>query len=57
MTADNIDSLIDEVTSRVHDAAAADLEEFLFDETLRGSAPAAGAISAPEPDLETEAVE
>lgn len=34
-----IDDLIDEVTSRVHDAAAEDLEEFLFDESMKGSAP------------------
>jgi hypothetical protein len=34
-----IDGLIDDVTSRVHDAAAEDLESFLFDESLKGSAP------------------
>jgi hypothetical protein len=33
-----VDGLIDDVTSRVHDAAAADLEQFLFDEDLRGAA-------------------
>jgi hypothetical protein len=34
-----IDGLIDDVTSRVHDAAAEDLESFLFDESLKGSVP------------------
>jgi hypothetical protein len=33
-----IDGLIDDVTSRVHDAAAQELEQFLFDESLTGSA-------------------
>jgi hypothetical protein len=40
MTADKVDGLIDDVTSRVHDAAAEDLEQFLFDETLTGTASA-----------------
>jgi hypothetical protein len=39
MRPDKIDGLIDDVTSRVHDAAAEDLESFLFDESLKGSAP------------------
>jgi hypothetical protein len=39
MTADKIDGLIDGVISRVHDAAADDLEDFLFGENLTGSAP------------------
>jgi hypothetical protein len=39
MRPDKIDGLIDDVTSRVHDAAAEDLEAFLFDESLKGSAP------------------
>ncbi len=37
-TPDKVDGLIDEVTSRVHDAAAGDLETFLFDETMKGVA-------------------
>lgn len=39
MTAGKIDGLIDDVTSRVHNAAAQDLEDFLFEETLKGSTP------------------
>lgn len=38
-TADKIDGLIDDVTSRVHDAAAEDLEDFLFAEHLTGTMP------------------
>lgn len=48
-TPDKVDGLIDDVTSRVHDAAAEDLEQFLFEESLTGAAaapPDAGA-SAP----------
>jgi hypothetical protein len=37
-SADKVDSLIDDVTARVHDAAAEDLEQFLFEESLTGSA-------------------
>lgn len=40
LTADKIDNLMDKVTSSVHDQAAQDLEAFLFDETLKGGAPA-----------------
>jgi hypothetical protein len=36
LTADKVDNLIDEITSRVHDAASSDLEEFLFEDTLSG---------------------
>lgn len=39
MRPDQIDRLLDDVTSKVHDAAAEDLESFLFDESLKGSAP------------------
>jgi len=38
-TAETVDNLIDNVTARVHDAAAEDLEQFLFAEHLTGSAP------------------
>lgn len=38
MTADKIDGLLDEVLSKVHDAAATDLEAFLFEENLAGRA-------------------
>ncbi len=41
---DKVDGLIDDVTSRVHDAAAHDLEQFLFEERLTGIA--AGAMPA-----------
>jgi hypothetical protein len=34
-----VDNLIDEITSRVHDAAAEELEHFLFDERLPNTAP------------------
>jgi hypothetical protein len=34
LTAEKIDGLIDDITSRVHDAASGDLEQFLFEETL-----------------------
>lgn len=47
MTADKIDGLIDNVTSRVHDAAAEDLETFLFDETLVGGVADQEPVSAP----------
>ena len=43
LTSDKVDGLLDDVTSRVHDAAAQDLEEFLFHEHLSGSSPAAAA--------------
>lgn len=39
LTADKVDTLLDDVTLRVHDAAAHDLESFLFDEEMTGSAP------------------
>lgn len=39
-TAEKVDGLIDTVTAKVHDAAAEDLEHFLFDEHLSGSAAA-----------------
>jgi hypothetical protein len=42
LTSDTIDRLLDNVTSKVHDAAADDLESFLFEEKLTGS-------SAPTP--------
>ena len=37
LSPDKVDTLVDEVTSRVHDAAANDLETFLFEEHLTGS--------------------
>lgn len=40
-TADKVDTLIDDVTSRVHNAAADDLEQFLFEERLTGTAASA----------------
>ncbi len=40
ITAEKIDSLLDDITSRVHDAAAEELERFLFEENLTGSIPA-----------------
>ncbi len=50
-TPDKVDGLIDDVTSRVHDAAADDLEQFLFEESLTGAvAPAA----EPEADVAAE---
>jgi hypothetical protein len=38
MTAYKIDALIDDITSRVHDAAAEDLDSFLFDDKMTGAA-------------------
>jgi hypothetical protein len=38
LTADKVDQLIDDLTMRVHDAAADDLEQFLFEENMTGSA-------------------
>jgi hypothetical protein len=35
-----VDQLIDDVTSRVHDAAAQDLEQFLFEDSLTGASAA-----------------
>jgi hypothetical protein len=52
LTSYKVDGLIDEVTSRVHDAAAMDLESFLFEERLTGSAPAAG---QPPADVDSQA--
>lgn len=49
-TPDKVDGLIDDVTSRVHDAAADDLERFLFEESLTG----APASAEPEADEEAE---
>lgn len=40
MTPERIDQLIDDVTSRVHDAAAEDLESFLFEDKITGIAAA-----------------
>jgi len=37
LTADKVDQLLDDVLSRVHDAASTDLEAFLFEEQLSGS--------------------
>lgn len=37
-TPDKVDNLIDKITTRVHDAAADDLEQFLFNDNLTGSA-------------------
>lgn len=37
--AEKVDDLIDKVTGMVHDAAAEDLEQFLFDDKLTGNAP------------------
>ncbi|MBI3836839.1 MAG: hypothetical protein HY288_02745, partial [Planctomycetia bacterium] len=34
LNADQVDGLLDEVTSRVHDAAVDDLDQFLFQESL-----------------------
>ena len=34
-----VDNLIDDVTSKVHDAAAGELEQFLFEDSLTGSMP------------------
>lgn len=53
MTADKIDGLLDDVLSKVHDAAATDLEAFLFEENLAGRA----AGVAEEPATESVAVE
>lgn len=50
-TADKVDYLMDTVTTRVHDAAATDLEQFLFNDNLSGS-PASAQPSgdlAPDP--------
>ncbi len=46
-TPDKVDGLIDDVTSRVHDAAADDLEQFLFEEALTGAAPEAETEAEP----------
>jgi hypothetical protein len=56
MSADKIDGLIDEVTSRVHDAATGDLENFLFDEKLTGVAamPADAAEADVDGDSESD---
>lgn len=43
LSPDKIDTLIDDVTSRVHDAAAQDLDGFLFDENLTGAPAGASA--------------
>lgn len=51
MTPDKVDNLIDDVTTRVHDAASGDLESFLFDERLTGvvaAAPAQAEVSRDE---------
>ena len=55
ITPDKIDGLIDDVTSRVHDAAAEDLEDFLFGENLTGMAPPPPSESEIGTSLSTEA--
>ena len=49
-----VDGLIDDITSRVHDAAAEELEQFLFNEHLTGSVSMVGgpSMSQVEDDLE-----
>lgn len=42
MTPDKVDNLIDTVTGKAHDAAAEDLESFLFEDKLTGAATEAG---------------
>jgi hypothetical protein len=42
-----VDQLIDDVTSKVHDAAAQELEQFLFEDRLTGGAATADALAAP----------
>ena len=50
-----IDQLIDDVTSKVHDAAAAELEQFLFEDKLTGSAPSAAPTEmASDPSAESD---
>lgn len=49
MRAGDVDNLIDQVTSRVHDAAAEDLETFLFSDSLSGIA--AMPTEAAEPEV------
>jgi hypothetical protein len=41
-----VDQLIDDVTSKVHDAAAEELEQFLFEDRLTGTVPAVGPTSS-----------
>lgn len=43
LTPDKIDRLLDQISSRVHDAAASDLERFLFEENLSALAAAPNA--------------
>jgi hypothetical protein len=56
-----VDQLIDDVTSRVHDAAAQELEQFLFEDKLTGAAPSVAepippnGIDEPEDSDGTEA--
>ena len=47
-TAEDVDNHFDKLTSMVHDAAAQDLEQFLFDETMSGMA------ANPESESENE---
>ena len=47
LTPERIDQLIDDITSRVHDAAAEDLESFLFDDKMTVAA-ASGPASPTE---------
>jgi hypothetical protein len=54
-TPDKIDGLIDDVTSRVHDAAAEDLDDFLFGENLTGAAPPPPTESGIDRSLSAEA--
>ena len=53
MTADDVDQHMDKVTSQVHDAAAVDLEQFLFNEGLTGAA--AEPAESEKEELGTEA--
>jgi hypothetical protein len=48
LTPERVDQIIDDITSRVHDAAAEDLESFLFDDKMTvaaASVPAAEQIT------------
>jgi hypothetical protein len=48
-----MDQLIDDVTSKVHDAAADELEQFLFEDKLTGSASGAAGTTSDEPSEES----
>lgn len=47
-SAESVDRLIGDVTGRVHDAAAQELDGFLFDDNLRGSVPSFGRMRTDE---------